>query len=87
MDEILEQLKSKPKQSEKYNKYDGALSNFGTVYKGMKVHRNGETVEERLKRMNSRRALREVLVRKIMSEKHTTYKDASNYIKSEKLQY
>jgi hypothetical protein len=87
MDEILELLKSKPKHSEQHNKYDGALSNYGTVYKGMKVHRNGETVEERLKRMNARRALREVLVRKIMSQKHYTYKDASNYIKSENLQY
>lgn len=87
MDEILELVKSNKKSDIKLNKYDGVLSNYGTLYKGMKTHRNGETVEERLKRMNVRRALREDLVRKIMKQRNLTYRDASNYIKSEKLEY
>jgi hypothetical protein len=85
MDEILERLKSNKNQDK--NKYSGSLSQYGTVFKGMETHRNGETIQERLEKMNIRRALREELVRKIMNDKNIKYREASNIIKSQKLKF
>ncbi len=85
---MLDNLKSHSKlKNVTKNKYDGALSQFGTVYKGMKTHRNGETVEQRLIRMNERRVLRDKLVRKLMNERNIKYREASKLIKSEKIKY
>jgi hypothetical protein len=83
MDEILDRLKTK--KEEPKHRYSGSLSQYGTVYKGMRTHRNGETIQQRLNKMNERRAKREELIRKLMDDRNIKYREASNIIKSEKL--
>jgi hypothetical protein len=88
MDEILESLKNNSKaKNSRDNKYDGALSQYGAVYKGMNTHRNGETIEERLIRMNERRVSRDALVRQLMDENNIKYREASELIKSKNMKY